>query len=136
MRAAEAQVGRWVVDVDGHTVDGSLIVTIHTPDIYVDFWCPNEATLLSACEFLRKPRTDGSLRIGSFCGELAVELDCFPGEPDSVYLSVTRAEEQSMAYCLRPEDRAMLANALEQVAEALAEYSRAASQDDSVPKRK
>ena len=124
MRAADAEVGRWVVDVDGHTTDGSLIVTIRSSELYLDFWCPDEGTLLSACEFLRHPAADGSLRLGSFCGSLAVELDCFPREPEAVYLSVTRAEEQSMAYYLWPDDRASLADALEQVARALVQGTR------------
>jgi hypothetical protein len=123
MRAADAEAGRWVVDVDGHTTDGSLIVTIRSPDLYLDFWCPNEGHLRAAAEFLRTPIAEGSLRLGSFCGTLAVELDCFRGEPDAVYLSVTRADEQSMAYCLRSADRGWLAQALSQVAEALAQAS-------------
>jgi hypothetical protein len=123
MRTADAEVGRWAVDADGHTTDGSLIVTIRSPDLYLDFWCPDEARLRAASEYLRSPTADDSLKLGSFCGSLAVELDWFPQEPGAVYLSVTRQDEQSMAYCLRTEDRSALAQALKQVSEVLAKGS-------------
>lgn len=120
MRHAYSEAGRWVVDVDGNTTDGSLIVTIRSPDLYLDFRCPSEGKLRTAAEFLRSPYSGDSLKLGTFCGTLSVELDWFSTESEEIYLSVTRADDQSMAYCLKSDDRSLLAQALLQVADALA----------------
>jgi hypothetical protein len=111
------------VDVSDNDRDVSLVVTIHNSRLYLDFWCSDWKELRSASEFLRSAPVDGSLKVGSFCDVLSVELDCFRREPGAVYLSVTKEDDQSMAYCLRDEDREHLASALSSVADAARKQS-------------
>lgn len=120
MQGAYAEADGWIVDVDDNTTDGSLVVTIRTRLLYVDFWCRGPEVLGAAASFIRSPSADGTLRIGSFCNDLFIELDCYSEEPEAIYLSATRPDEQSMAYCLRDKDRKALAAALNEVAVALA----------------
>lgn len=119
MKSAYTKIAQWVVDVDGNTGDGSLIVVVHNPSVYLDFWCGGPDQLRRASEFLRSPIVGASLQIGSFCSDLCVELDVFEQEPEVVLLSVCRPDEQSMVYTLRATDCAALANAFASVVEQL-----------------
>jgi hypothetical protein len=123
MNGAYAEAGGWIIDVDDNTTDGSMIVTVSNKLLYLYFWCGGAEILRAASRFIRSAPQNESLRIGSFCRDLHVELDCFRREPDVVYLSVTRPDEQSMAYCLRNEDRIELAAALLEVADSLTKKS-------------
>jgi len=103
------------VDVSDNSVDSTLVVTITSPVLYLDFCCRHIRDLAEASQFLRWPPSDGSLSLGTFCGVLSVELDSFAKEPGTVYLSVTKRDHHSMAYCLHREDRAELATSLTRV---------------------
>ncbi len=96
-----------------------MVVTINGKSLYVYVSCVHWRQLRLASEFLRSDSKDGNLRVGSFCKDLFVELDRSPRELEITFLSVSRSEEQAMAFSLTGDDRAGLCDALASVADTL-----------------
>jgi hypothetical protein len=112
MKTGSAKKGGWSVDLCVGSPDGSTVVTIEGPQLYLYFTCESLDELRAAIEFLRLAGVGDALRIGTFCTDLFVELDRFENDPEVVYLSVTKPDDQAMAYALRRDESTELAEAL------------------------